>query len=395
MKVNILCNSLRKGGAEKQAFLLNERLSAEYLFLIENDKGGKADLKNVRILSKFGLENSSIIKLLCLPYLVFRLGKWHKKIEGSITVSFNTRPNLLNVFSKFIWGNKAIISERMNPAQSWKSGLKIFQRLLSMLVYRFADNIVVNSLGIRSELSKSLKINEDKIKVIYNAVDIFAVGQKAKIPVPSELFLGKTIVTVGRQRLAKGQWHLIRSLRTVKREFPDVRLLIIGGSGEVEEFQRKLVYESGLRKNVHFLGEKDNPYNYISNADLFAFPSLHEGLPNVLIEALACGTQIISSDCRFGPREILSPTEDFSRQCESPEPLDYGYIMPVFDGRLLNSGEPNTLEEIEWAETIIQLLKNSEKDRKRARFFAQKRAEDFGVEKITSEWTRLIWGDRP
>ncbi len=141
--------------------------------------------------------------------------------------------------------------------------------------------------------------------------------------------------------------------------------------------------------DVYFLGFQKNPFKFIARSKLFVFPSLWEGFPNALVEAMACSVCVVSSDCRSGPREILAPNTDFNYKTQKPEFAEYGIIMPAFDVKYKTANEPLEENEMMWVETVDKLLED-ESLRKSYSEKAKQRAEDFSIEKILIEWRNII-----
>jgi glycosyltransferase involved in cell wall biosynthesis len=127
----------------------------------------------------------------------------------------------------------------------------------------------------------------------------------------------------------------------------------------------------------------------MARAKLFVFPSLWEGFPNALVEAMACGVPVISSDCRSGPREILAPDTDFNYQTQKPDFAEYGILMPVFEVKYKSAEEPLEEREIMWVKTIDKLLEDEDL-RKHYSEKAKQRAENFRIEKIVEEWKKVL-----
>jgi Glycosyl transferases group 1. len=108
-----------------------------------------------------------------------------------------------------------------------------------------------------------------------------------------------------------------------------------------------------------------------------------------LVEAMACGACVVSSDCRSGPREILAPNTDFNHQTQKPEFAEYGVLMPVFEVKYKTAKEPLEEREIMWVETIDKLLED-ESLKKNYSEKAKQRAGEGGIEKIVEEWKEVL-----
>jgi glycosyltransferase involved in cell wall biosynthesis len=119
-------------------------------------------------------------------------------------------------------------------------------------------------------------------------------------------------VAVGRLVFVKGYDILIKSVPQLLQKYPDSQLWILG-AGSAEAELKDLCNSYGLTQNVHFCGFQENPYNWLKYADLFVLSSKFEGLPNVLLEAIACGCPVIALEGPGGTREIMEATDQIHR----------------------------------------------------------------------------------
>lgn len=196
----------------------------------------------------------------------------------------------------------------------------LFKKFLSRILAK-ADQLIALCNGMKEELVEHFDLDERKIRVIPNPINVEFVREKASERNPFEGEEDKVrIVAVGRLEYQKGFDILLRAFRLVADKFPNAILTIVGkGSraGELKTLARKLKMDDRVR----FLDWVDNPYPFLKNADVFVLPSRFEGFPNVLLEALACGTKVVAADCPTGPREILGEDEKLGWLAKVEDPI--------------------------------------------------------------------------
>jgi glycosyltransferase involved in cell wall biosynthesis len=198
------------------------------------------------------------------------------------------------------------------PRRQW------FWRRLARWVYRTANLVLVNSQGLREQVIDYFRLPTDRVRVLSNALNLRRLDELASRPLAmqSERF---RILTVGRIDRHKGHRDLLEAVRILVHDRGQTQILwqILGDGPERASLWND-VCRLKLGEQVEWLGIVENPYPFYRGADVFCLPSLSEGSPNVLLEALALGTPVISTDCPFGPREIL-------------EDGRWGFLAPMHD----------------------------------------------------------------
>jgi glycosyltransferase involved in cell wall biosynthesis len=203
---------------------------------------------------------------------------------------------------------------------------------LLRLFYPWAASVVAVSRGAADDLSRTSGLPRDRVQVVYNPVITRAIlAQAEKDPGHPWFAPGEppVILGVGRLTRQKDFPTLLRAFAQVRRRRP-ARLIILG-EGEDRVALEKLRDELGLTDDVALPGFQENAMAYMAHSALFALSSAWEGLPTVLIEALAAGTQVVSTDCPSGPREILQDGR-------------LGRLVPVGDSAALARAILETLE---------------------------------------------------
>ncbi|WPM31728.1 glycosyltransferase [Hydrogenobacter sp. T-2] len=398
MDIYFLLNSLAGGGAERVAVNLSKILPVKRLLLLEREIKYEIPEEKIVFLSSHTTKTNPILKTFYIPLYAKNLSQRLEK--NSLVISFLERANYVNILAKPYSKHRAFISIRMSQLTGRKRHHPY--NLLSKLLYPKADMVICVSKSIAEELKTSYRVPEDKLVVIYNPIFIDDIKELSREPLGEyeTIFNYPVLITAGRLTKQKGQWYLLRIFKELKKEFPELKLLILG-EGELKEYLTGLSKDLGLKTyvwdkdqlsesfDVYFLGFQKNPFKFIARSKLFIFPSFFEGFPNALAEAMACGTAVVSADCRSGPREILAPDTDFEYQTKEPEYAEYGILMPVFEVKFKMADEP--LDEVErmWVETLKELLRREELIEEYGNKALQ-RARDFDIEKITDLWARII-----
>lgn len=182
-----------------------------------------------------------------------------------------------------------------------------------------SDRVVAVSRAVGRDLAENFGVDPDRIEVVNNPVDIERIHRLAAEPLDDPWFAEEIpiVLTVGRLERVKGIEHLFKALPGVLKTRP-VRCVLVG-EGSHGGYLRALAKHLGISDHVRFVGLQSNPFKYLRNATMFAMPSLSEGMPNVLLESMACGCPVIASDIKGGiTREVLDegafglivPTED-------------------------------------------------------------------------------------
>ena len=206
---------------------------------------------------------------------------------------------------------RIVIRESSTPSAAARfptTRLSCVKLMVKRLAYRRADAVITLSRGAGREIVSLFGLSPTKVTPIPNPVRADQVTSRAHEPVDHPWF-GETspcsvLVSVGRISGEKDYPTLIRAFALVNRRRPDSRLLIVGDGHERRAVE--LVAErEGVGSKVQITGWVDNPYKYISRAKMFVLSPKFEGLGNVYLEALACGTPVVSTDAPYGPREVL------------------------------------------------------------------------------------------
>ena len=295
----IFMPTIEDGGVEKNLFIisnyLKDKIKEITLITISKEFKNKFSkkIKFVSLKSNFwnnlGRRKKFIVSLYLLSLDIIRN-------KNSIVLCF--QGNVYCTILCKLLGVRIIVRSNSSP-KGWSQN--IFKFFCFKFIFGLADKIIVNSLDFKREFKSKFKLDA---VCIYNPLNKKEIIRKSNIKNSIKLDKNKlNLINVGRLVDQKDQMTLLKALNRIKDKI-NFNLIIIG-KGEEKIKLLNYIYKNDLSKYVKLLKYQNNPFNLIKSSDIFLLTSLYEGLPNVLLEAQALKTYIISTNCPTGPREIL------------------------------------------------------------------------------------------
>ena len=365
MKIMFVTPHLDLGGSERQIINLTKGLiqkNYEVILLLTDKKGDLIpELPNeVEVIFHTSRLRPNFFSRTLTIYKTARA----KKPDILYSRLWTTKPSTV-IVGKLL-GIKTVLVEVNNVEKKLNLHLPNLIKKLIFLArkaaYKSAGTIIANSKGLAEQTMNYFNIR-GRILTIKNGIDLKIIEENAKEIAEHPYFKSNVpiIVSVGRLTTQKGFSCLIKSVAIVNSKIP-VRLIIIGG-GELEDVLKKQAQILGISKEVSFIGFERNPHKYTAQCKIFVCSSLYEGFSNSLLEALALGLPIVSTDHDFGANEIIEDGKS-------------GLLVPVADPKAM-------------AEAILRVLTNDELRKKLSRN-AREKARDFALEKTVSEYKKLF-----
>ena len=301
-KIIIFIPSIEGYGVEKNLYIITNFLTKHFSNIIIISSSGKYKNKFNRSISfltprsnfwKTGgrLRKYFICSLLLINYL------FHNK--NSLVFSFQA--NLYSTLVSKIMGSKIII--RLNSAPVGWSG-NLLKKYIFKILFSFANGVIVNSIEFKKEIKNKFNINSI---CIYNPLNKNEIFTKSKIKT-KKIYLKENslkIINVGRLVDQKNQIILLKAVKYLAVEKKINLELILVGDGDMRPSLLKFITSNKLQNTIKIKKFNSNPFNLIAQADLFVLSSKFEGLPNVLLEAIALKKFVVSTNCSTGPKEIL------------------------------------------------------------------------------------------
>jgi glycosyltransferase involved in cell wall biosynthesis len=318
-RLAIFLPGLYDGGAERTLLNLAEGIAA---------KGYPVDLVLARAEGPYMAEIPDSVRvidlkairvLLCLPALIHYL-----RTERPAAVLATLHANIVAVWAKRLAGiHHRVVLNEQNTLSSVSNGEKDVRwklyPALARWFYPWADGITAVSKGVADDLALAANLSPSRIQVIYNPIVTPELLKKSEAHLEDPWFgSGEPPVILGVGRLTSQKaFNVLIDAFALVRKSQAARLLILG-EGEERQMLETQIRQLGLEQDVRLPGFVSNPYPYMAHASLFVLSSRWEGLPTVLVEAMALRTPVIATDCPSGPREILRNGE-------------YGPLLPMDD----------------------------------------------------------------
>ena len=297
----------------------------------------------------------------------FRLARLLRKLSPDVTLSMSTMGNLTACLAHFAGriDSPLLVAEHNTLSQAWGSS-KLQLSWVSFqksLLYRRAQHVIAVSRGVADDLAARTRISDGKIRVIYNPVIARGFYQRASAEVDHPWFHDGSRIILAASRLVpqKDLPVLLESFRLLRAE-RSARLMILG-DGPLRKPMEGLACELGIADDVDFLGFEVDAPSYMKRCTVFALSSRYEGLPVALIEAMACGVPVVSTDCPSGPAEIVTHERD-------------GLLVPVRNPAALAGALKRLLDDPGLRERLGRA--------------GQQRAAHFTVENLLPEYEELI-----
>jgi N-acetylgalactosamine-N,N'-diacetylbacillosaminyl-diphospho-undecaprenol 4-alpha-N-acetylgalactosaminyltransferase len=380
-KMAILINALEVAGAEKVVTQIIHSFYKEFdihLVLLNHTIEFELPVNDITIKT---IDNSNITKrksardIIKIPLLAYRLKKYLRRNDIGICFSALNRSNYINCFLRILrWKGTILISERSHTSSAYnphtiagKTG-----RLLVKRLYPFANVIVPNSVGIQYDLTRHFKLT-NPFTVINNPINIALQQKDMAENVEDFPFESFTFSHVA--RIEKGKNHELVLAAVQKIQHRNFKVLLIG-QGPQDENIKVLAHKMGVSDKIVFLGYRRNVVKYVAKSQCHLLTSDSEGFPNALLEALACGTPVISTDCPTGPRELLAGSFSPDKHSSGVEKTCNGLLIPVNDANAL-------------AEAMLAMMDN---DSLRNEYAAAgiRRAKDFDLPIIITQYAHLL-----
>lgn len=353
MKILFAIDTLGKGGAER----VISNLANEF---VNTDEVAIMTLRNVPIAYKLkeeikiiNTENKDSNKIIREIKNINNIKRKINEFSPDIIVTFLPAMTYRLMLANRKCRRKVIISVRNDPKMEYSN---IIKKILMKILYSKANGFVFQTEEAKKFFSKKI---QNKAIIIPNPIN------EDFIISPYDGIRKKEIVSVGRLEKQKNQELLINAFSKIDKKYDDYKLIIYG-EGNLREELEKIIKKRKIQDRVTLPGKVDDIKNKIYESSLFVLSSDYEGMPNALMEAMALGLPVVSTDCPCGgPRFLINNEEN-------------GILVPVKDDDKLK--------------IAIERVLGDEKFSKKIANNANKISDDLHPRKILERWKKYIKG---
>jgi glycosyltransferase involved in cell wall biosynthesis len=357
LEISVFVYSFAGGGAEKMMMKISNELhhrGHNIELIVAKSKGPMKSCLNNNIDINYINGRNSFDTILSL---------YNYTREANMDVLFSTLeiPNISSVLTaKILYSTPVVLRCANIYSNRERSGKYKIIPLLKRLTYPKSDSIISISNGVFIDISQTVRDIPEGSSIIHNPAYDSSINKKCRDPVDHDWLNDdnkKVIISVGNLKPQKDYPTMLRCISELQDK--SEMYLVILGKGKQKENLMKLADELGIQDRISFEGFVNNPYSYMSKADVFALSSEWEGFGNVIVEAMACGTPVVCTDCPGGASEILNDGK-------------YGSLVPVGDEEAL-------------ASAIWEMLNNPTDSST-----LKSRAKDFDVRHIVDQYERVF-----
>lgn len=361
-RITFFLDALHGGGAEKAVVNLLKGLAQRNEFdldlVLATKEGPYLDLvpQEVRIID---LNTGRAIKA-TLPLI-----NYLKENRPWALIGNMGHVNVVASIARELSGIKTkLLLVEQNTLSAFQSKLKRAQivELFMKWLYPRADAVAGVSAGVARDLEQQLKLQKETVKVLNNPVVNEDLISQSQASLDHPWFadgMPPVFLAVGRLNPQKDFPNLLNAFAQVRKH--QAARLIILGEGEERQSLEAMINNLGIREDVLLPGFVKNPYAYMKHASCFVLSSVEEGLPTVLIEAMACGCPVVATNCPSGPDEILDHGA-------------YGLLVPIKNSAALG-------------DAMLQTINNPLEQK-----LLMERANEYSTVKVVDTYLSLLYG---
>jgi glycosyltransferase involved in cell wall biosynthesis len=301
----IVINTLQCGGAERFV----ERLSSELIddvkitvVVFTTEKQYFELDKKITVIDLKRTNSFDILRVCRGIRSAVKTTKPDAILSVMSSVTFQTVLSLIGIRNIKLYARECVCHNKLLSGVN-----KILHKILLPICLQMCNGVICQSNGAAKELIKYFYVPTKKITVINNLINTSKIRLLSEDNVEHRWFNENNFVIVSCANFSKYKDHctLLKAMYALKMKTYNLKLILLG-DGDLRHHLEKLTHDLRLDNIVDFVGQVKTPFSYFKKSDLFILSSKTEAFPNVVIEAMACGVPVISSDCDYGPREIIN-----------------------------------------------------------------------------------------